>query len=51
MAEKLIFEKIVDKSALLDGITIPMAYHETLYSHLSRRLQHPRQLKQRFLHS
>ncbi len=40
MAEKLIFEKIVDKSALTDGITIPMAYHETLYSHLSRRLQH-----------
>ena len=40
MAEKLIFEKIVDKSALSDGITIPMAYHEILYSHLSRRLQH-----------
>ena len=40
MADKLIFEKIVDKSALSEGITIPMAYHEILYSHLSRRLQH-----------
>ena len=40
MANQLIFEKIVDKSALVDGFTIPMAYHETLYSHLSRRLQH-----------
>ena len=40
MSEKLIFEKIVDKSALSDGLTIPMAYHETLYSHLGRRLKH-----------
>ncbi len=39
MAEKLIFEKIVDKSALSDGITIPLAYHEALYAHLNRRLQ------------
>ena len=38
--EKLIFEKVVDKSALTDGITIPLAYHETLFSHLSRTLEH-----------
>lgn len=40
MSEKLIFEKIVDKSSLSDGITIPMAYQEALYSHLDRHLQH-----------
>ncbi len=40
MSEQLIFEKVVDKSALVDGITIPQAYHEMLYSHLGHELQH-----------
>ena len=40
MVEKLIFEKTVDKSVLIDGITIPQVYHETLYSHLNNRLEH-----------
>lgn len=40
MSETLIFEKVVDKSALLQGITIPVAYHETLYSYLNCRLEH-----------
>lgn len=40
MSGQLIFEKIVDKSALSDGITIPEAYHDLLYSHLGLNLQH-----------
>ena len=40
MAEKLLFEKVVDKSALSDGITIPEAYHSFLYEHIGHRLQH-----------
>lgn len=40
MTEKLIFEKVVDKSALSEGITVPLAYQEILYSHINHRLQH-----------
>ena len=40
MDGRLIFEKVVDKSTLAEGITIPEAYHDTLYSHLGRKLSH-----------
>lgn len=40
MNGELIFEKVVDKSTLAEGITIPEAYHEILYSHLGHKLSH-----------
>lgn len=38
MGETIIFEKVVDKSALYDGIAIPLAYQDTVYQQLGHRL-------------
>ena len=40
MPGTLIFEKVVDKSALTDGITIPEAYQGALFYYLGKKLKH-----------
>ncbi len=45
MAEELLFTKIVDKSALTHGITIPVAYQKALFDKLGFFLRKARRVQ------